>query len=216
MRKLVFLLTGVLFPVVLSLNTSFAADLTILETLDYINQKLSKNLPAQVPLTKIDERAKSVEVSLNDHYELVVAHGYAERLYEKKKFLLCNSSKPEKPCEKRSRRTEAQVSIRDIYNKYSNLENPKLKNPHHADIKIGPGEQIIHINLFCQLKEDCVRIKEYQWGGGRMLTSPGTQKFLSISMGPNSRVAEQIQNALYHLLKTVDEETSQTDANDPF
>ena len=49
-----------------------------------------------------------------------------------------------------------------------------------------------------------------------MLTSADADNFLSISMGPNSRVAEQIQMALYHLLKTVDQEASQPDTNDPF
>ncbi len=216
MRTRVFLFAVVLFPVFSPLNVAVAADLTIPETLDYINQKLSKNLPSQVPLTTIDERAKSIKVSLNKDYELVVIHGYEERLYEKKKFLLCSSSTPEKPCEKRARRTEAQVSIRDIFNKNPKLENPTLENPNHADIKVGQGDQIIHINLVCHLQKKCVRFKEYQWGGGRMLTSPDTQKYLSISMGPDGRVAEQIQNALYHLLKTVDEETSKADDNDPF
>jgi len=216
MRKLVFLLTGCLFPVVLSLNTSFAADLTIPETLEYINKKLSKNLPGLVPLRKVDKRAKRVMVALNDEYELEVTHEFEERLYEKKQFLLCESSKPEKPCERRAKRTEARVYIRDIYIKTYNLENPKQENLKHADIKIHPSEQIININLLCQSKKDCVRFTEHQWGGGRMLTLADADKFLSISMGPNSRVAEQIQKALYHLLKTVGQEPSQPDANDPF
>ena len=211
MRKLIFLVIGSLFPVVLSLNTSFAADLTIRETLDYINQKLSKNLPGLVPLRKVDERAKKVMVSLNDESELKVTHEFEERPYEKKRFLLCESSKPEKPCERRAKRTEARVNIRDIYNKIYNLENPK-----NADIKIHPREQIININLLCRSKKYCVRFTEHQWGGGRMLTSENANKFLSISMGPNSRVAEQIKKALYHLLKTVNQETSQPEANDPF
>jgi len=217
MRILVFFLTGFLLSVILSVNTAFAADLTIQETIDYINQKLFKNPPGLVPLKKIDERAKSVMVSLNDKHELVVTHKFDERLYEKKRFLLCEASEPENSCESRGKRVEARVLIRDIYNKNYTGENPQQLNPQHAAITIRPREQITNINLFCLNKKDCVRFIEYQWGeGGRMLSSSDTEKFLSISMGPNSSVAEKIKSALYHLLNTLDQEESQPETKDPF